>query len=141
MKTERTLNLIKPDGVNQNLVGEVLGRFEQAGLKIRALKMVWLDKSRAEGFYQVHRDKPFFPDLVKFMTSGPIVAVVLEGENAIERVRTIMGATNPAEAAEGTIRREFAESVERNIVHGSDSPESAEYEISFFFNQLEIITD
>lgn len=138
MAIEKTLNLIKPDGVKKGLIGKVLARFEREGLAIRALKMVRLTKEQAEGFYQVHRDKPFFSSLVVFMTSGPIVAVLLEGEGAIDRVRTLMGATDPAKADTGTIRREFAESIERNIVHGSDSPESAAYEIPFFFHQLEI---
>lgn len=139
--TERTLNLIKPDGVKKSLIGEVLGRFEKAGLKIRALKLVRLTREQAEGFYRVHREKPFFSSLVEFMISGPIVAVLLEGEDAIGRVRTLMGATDPKKADVGTIRREFADSIERNIVHGSDSPESAADEITFFFNRLETAGD
>lgn len=136
---ERTLSLIKPDGVAKGLVGEVLGRFERAGLKIRALKMVRLSREEAEGFYRVHRDKSFFPSLIEFMTSGPIVAVLLEGEKAIELVRTLMGVTDPGKAEPGSIRWQFGESIERNVVHGSDSPEAADYEIPFFFSQLEIV--
>jgi len=138
---QQTLNLIKPDGVKKGLIGEVLGRFEQAGLKIRALKLVRLTREQAEGFYRVHREKSFFPSLVEFMISGPIVAVLLEGEDAIDRVRALMGATDPKKADAGTIRREFADSIERNIVHGSDSPESAAVEIPFFFDRLETAGD
>ncbi len=135
---ERTLSIVKPDGVEKGLIGEVIRRFEKEGLKIKALKMVWLTKEEAEGFYAVHRDKPFFSSLTDFMSSGPIVPMVVEGEDAIRKVRELMGATDPSNAEEGTIRRDFASSVERNIVHGSDAPETAAFEVSYFFNALEI---
>lgn len=135
---EKTLSIVKPDGVEKNLIGEVLGRFEKKGIKILALKMIHMTKKQAEGFYYVHRERPFFSDLTDFMSSGPCVVVVLEGENAIKTVREEMGATNPKDAADGTIRKAFADNVEKNIVHGSDSLESAEYEINYFFNNLEI---
>ena len=135
---ERTLSIIKPDGVSKNLIGEVLRRFEISGLKVIALKMLRLSKSNAEGFYTVHKDKPFFPSLTDFMSSGPCVVTVLEGADAISTLRNIMGATNPKEAEQGTIRRDYASNIERNIVHGSDSVESAAYEIRYFFNVLEI---
>lgn len=135
---ERTLSIVKPDGVDKGLIGEVIRRFENAGLRIKALKMVWLTKEEAEGFYAVHRDKPFFSSLTDFMSSGPIVPMVVEGKDAIKKVRELMGATNPADAEPGTIRRDFASSVERNIVHGSDAPETAAFEVSYFFNALEI---
>jgi len=135
---ERTLSIVKPDGVKKDLIGEVLRRFENNGVKIVALRMVYLSKTQAEGFYQVHRERPFFSSLTDFMSSGPCVVMVLEGEEAISRVRNIMGSTNPEEAEPGTIRRDFASDIEKNIVHGSDSPESAVYEIGYFFNQLEI---
>lgn len=135
---ERTLSIVKPDGVTKNLIGEVLGRFEKKGLKIIALKMVKLSKAEAEGFYAIHRGKPFFTSLTEFMFSGPCVPMVIEGKDAISRVREIMGATDPAKAAIGTIRKDFALNIERNIVHGSDSPESAFFEIKYFFNALEI---
>jgi nucleoside-diphosphate kinase len=134
---ERTLVMVKPDAVRRGLVGEVIRRFEGAGLTIRALKMVYLDRGEAEGFYAVHRQRPFFSSLTQFMSSGPIVALVLEGEGAIARVRELMGATDPAKAAPGTIRRDLASSIEQNVVHGSDSPESAAYEIPYFFGALE----
>jgi nucleoside-diphosphate kinase len=134
---ERTLAIVKPDGVEKGLVGEVIRRFEAAGLKLLALQMVRLDAQRAGGFYHVHRQRPFFASLVAFMTSGPIVPMVLEGEQAIARVRQIMGATDPAKAEPGTIRREFASSIEKNIVHGSDAPETARFEIDYFFSSLE----
>ncbi len=137
-KLERTLSIVKPDGVTKNLIGEVLGRFENKGLKIIALKMVKLSKAEAEGFYAVHKGKPFFRSLTEFMSSGPCVPMVIEGKNAISRVREIMGATDPAKAAKGTTRKDFALNIERNIVHGSDSPESASFEIRYFFNALEI---
>ncbi|RLA93825.1 MAG: nucleoside-diphosphate kinase [Deltaproteobacteria bacterium] len=136
---ERTLSIIKPDGVRKGLIGEIIKRFDQNGFKIRAMKMVHISKKEAEGFYAVHRDKPFFESLTKFMSSGPIVVMVLEREGAIEKNREIMGATDPAKAAEGTIRREFADNIEQNIVHGSDSPETARTEIAYFFNALEIV--
>jgi nucleoside-diphosphate kinase len=135
---ERTLSIVKPDGVAKNIIGEVIRRFEKKGLRIVALKMVKLSKAEAEGFYAVHRGKPFFASLTEFMSSGPCVPMVVEGENAISMVREIMGATDPAKADKGTIRRDFASNIERNIVHGSDSPESASFEINYFFNSLEI---
>ncbi|WP_363315392.1 nucleoside-diphosphate kinase [Thermosulfurimonas sp.] len=136
---ERTLALVKPDGVSRNLIGEVLRFFEQAGLKIIAMKMLRLSKKEAQEFYNVHRDKPFYDSLTDYMSSGPIVALVLEGENAISRCREIMGATNPAEAAEGTIRKSLGLDKEKNTVHGSDSPESAAREIAFFFSERELL--
>ena len=136
--SERTLSIVKPDGVGKNLVGEVVRRFEAAGLRVVALKMIRLDERGAAGFYAVHRDRPFFASLVRFMTSGPIVPMVLEGENAIATVRRIMGATDPAKAEAGTIRRDFAGSIEQNIVHGSDAAATAGHEIAFFFNALEL---
>jgi len=136
---ERTLSIVKPDGVMRNLVGEVVRRFESAGLKVVALKLTRLERGEAEGFYHVHRQRPFFPSLVEFMSSGPIVPMVLEGEDAIARVRTIMGATDPARAEPGTIRKEFASSIEKNIVHGSDAPATAAFEIGYFFSALEIL--
>ena len=135
---ERTLSIVKPDGVRKGLTGEVIRRFEAAGLRVAALKRVVLRKQDAEAFYSVHREKGFFQSLTDFMSSGPVVAMVLEGEDAILRTRKIMGATNPEEADPGTIRAEFAEEIEQNIVHGSDSPENAAIEAAFFFNQLEI---
>jgi nucleoside-diphosphate kinase len=135
---ERTLSIVKPDGVAKNLIGEVIGRFEREGLRVLALKMVHMTKEQAQGFYAVHREKPFFDSLTDFMSSGPAVVMVLEGEDAISRTRRIMGATNPKDADPGTIRKEFADNVERNIVHGSDSPQTAETEIKYFFNALEI---
>ena len=135
---ERTLSIVKPDGVAKNLVGEVLRRFEENAMSVVALKMIHLSKKQAEGFYQVHRERPFFESLTDFMSSGPCVVMVLEGDGAISRVRAIMGATNPEEAEPGTIRRDFASGIEKNIVHGSDSPESAAYEIGYFFSELEI---
>jgi nucleoside-diphosphate kinase len=135
---EKTLSIIKPDGVKKNVIGEVLSRFEKNGLRIAALKKIALSKEEAQEFYFVHKERPFYDSLTTFMSEGPVVVVVLEGDNAISRVRETMGATNPANAAPGTIRKDFAESVERNIVHGSDSPESAAIEIPFFFSKLEI---
>jgi len=135
---ERTLSIVKPDGVRKNLVGEVVRHFEAAGLKVVALKMVRLDAASASGFYHVHRERPFFGSLVKFMTSGPIVPMVIEGENAIARVRQIMGATDPAKADAGTLRKLFASSIEENVVHGSDAPATAAFEIAHFFSALEI---
>ena len=136
---ERTLVIVKPDGVRKRLIGEIIRRFEVEGLKVVAMKMLRLSKAEAEGFYAVHRGKPFFEGLTTFMSQGPVVAMVLEGEGAIERVRTIMGATDPAKAAEGTIRRLYADNVQENIVHGSDSPESAAFEIPYFFSSIEIM--
>lgn len=133
MAVERTLSIIKPDAVAKNVIGEIESRFEKAGLKIVEMQMKQLSQADAEGFYAEHKERPFFADLVAFMTSGPVVVQVLEGENAIAKNRDLMGATNPQEAAEGTIRRDFAESIDANAVHGSDSPASAEREIAYFF--------
>jgi nucleoside-diphosphate kinase len=138
MALERTLSIVKPDGVSRNLIGEVYRRFEQAGLSIIAARMLHLSQREAEGFYAVHRERPFFKDLVKYMTSGPVVVQVLEGENAIARNREIMGATDPKKAAKGTIRAEFALSIEQNVVHGSDAPETAAQEIAYFFRTTEL---
>ena len=135
---ERTLSIIKPDGVKKGLIGEVIKRFEKAGLKIAAMKMIHMSKKEAEGFYAVHRGKPFYNSLTDFMSSGPCVVLILEGEKAISRNRELMGATNPKDAAPGTIRKEFAGNVEQNIVHGSDAPATAAYEMGYFFNSLEI---
>ena len=139
MPVERTLSIIKPDATRRNITGKVIDRLEQAGLRIIAQRRILLTKERAEEFYGVHRERPFFADLVAFMTSGPIVVQALEGENAIARNREVMGATNPAEAVEGTIRKDFAESIEANSVHGSDSPETAAEEIAFFFSADDIV--
>lgn len=136
---ERTLSIIKPDGVKKNLIGEVISRFEKKGLRIAALKKLMLSKEEAKAFYIVHKERPFYNSLTDFMSEGPIVVMVIEGESAISKVREIMGATNPKEATPGTIRADFATDIERNIVHGSDSPESAAYEIPFFFSALEIV--
>jgi nucleoside-diphosphate kinase len=138
MAVERTLSIIKPDAVAKNVIGEIYSRFERAGLKIVAAKMTWLAKPDAEGFYAVHRERPFFKDLVAFMTSGPVMIQVLEGENAIAKNRDLMGATDPRKAAPGTIRADFAQSIDANAVHGSDGPETARTEIAFFFPSLEI---
>jgi len=135
---EQTLSIVKPDGVKKRVIGEVIARFESAGLKIAALKMLKLSKEDAKKFYIVHKDKPFYNSLTDFMSEGPIVVILAEGENAISRVRDIMGATNPKDAAPGTIRADFASDIEHNIVHGSDSQASASYEIPFFFSPLEI---
>ncbi|MBW1836130.1 MAG: nucleoside-diphosphate kinase [Deltaproteobacteria bacterium] len=136
---ERTLSIIKPDGVNRGLIGEVIKRLESSSLKILAMKMIWMTKPQAEGFYAVHKERPFFDSLTDFMTSGPVVVMVLEGENAIEKYRKLMGATDYKEAEEGTIRRDFATDIEKNVVHGSDSPESAAFEMGYFFNSFEIV--
>ena len=138
MAIEQTLSIIKPDAVSRNIIGEVEARLEKAGLKVLAMKMVRLTKTQAESFYDIHRGKPFYEDLVSFMTSGPCVVQVLEGENAILANRDVMGATDPQKAAPGTIRRDFAKNVDANVVHGSDSPENAKREISFFFSECEI---
>jgi nucleoside-diphosphate kinase len=138
MAIERTLSIVKPDAVAKNVMGEIYSRFEKAGLKIIAAKMLHLSREQAEGFYAVHKERPFFNDLVKFMTSGPIIVQVLEGENAIQTNRELMGATTPKDAASGTIRADFAENVESNAVHGSDAPETAVVEIDYFFNPAEI---
>jgi nucleoside-diphosphate kinase len=136
---ERTLSIIKPDGVKKGLIGEVIKRFENKNLKISAMKMLHMTQEQSKGFYAVHRERPFFESLTEFMSSGPIVVMILEGENAIKMNRDIMGATNFKEAAEGTIRRDFATDIEKNIVHGSDAPETAAFEIGYFFNRFEII--
>jgi nucleoside-diphosphate kinase len=133
MAVEQTLSIIKPDGVQKNLIGEIYSRFEKAGLEIVAARMMHLSKDQAEGFYAVHKERPFFNDLVSYMTSGPVVVQVLQGESAIAKNREIMGATNPADADPGTIRADFADSIEENIVHGSDAAETAAAEIRFFF--------
>ena len=139
MALEQTLSIIKPDGVRRNLVGKILSRFEEYNLRIVASKMIHMPISTAEGFYAVHRERPFFNELTQFMSSGPVVVSILEGENAVSLHRKIMGATNPAEADEGTIRRDFAESLGENTVHGSDSIENASVEIAYFFSQTEIV--
>jgi nucleoside-diphosphate kinase len=139
MSTERTLSIIKPDATKRNITGKIISCFEESGLNIIAQKKILLTKERAEGFYSVHSDKPFFADLVNFMTSAPIIVQVLEGENAILKNREIMGATNPEEAEEGTIRKQFALSIEANSVHGSDSAETAIEEINYFFEESEIL--
>ncbi len=139
MAVERTLSILKPDATRRNLTGKINAKFEDAGLRIVAQKRVQLTKAEAEGFYAVHRERPFFGSLVEFMTSGPVVVQVLEGEGAVLKNREVMGATNPANAAEGTIRKEFAESIEANSVHGSDSAENAAIEIAYFFAQTEIV--
>ncbi len=136
--TERTLAIIKPDGVSRNLIGEIISRIEGAGLGVIAMKMVRMDKQEAEGFYRVHQGKPFYESLTGFMSSGPCVVMVLEGEEAIQRYRSLMGATNYEEAEEGTIRRAFATDIEKNVVHGSDAPETARFEIGYFFSELEM---
>jgi nucleoside-diphosphate kinase len=138
MATERTLSIIKPDGVEKAAVGQVVAKFEAAGLKPVAMRMTHLSKAEAEGFYAVHRERPFFGSLVQFMTSGPVVLMVLEGENAVAKNREIMGATDPKKAAEGTIRKELATDIEKNTVHGSDSAENARIEIAYFFPQTQI---
>ena len=138
MAVERTLSIVKPDAVAKGATGEILRRIQEAGLEIIALKMVQLTEPLARGFYAVHKERPFYGDLVAFMTSGPVVVSVLQGDDAIARYRALMGATNPAEAAEGTIRKAFATDIEKNAVHGSDAPETARVEISYFFNASEI---
>ncbi len=135
MAVERTLSIVKPDGVQKNLIGEIYRRFESAGLRIIGAKMLHLSREQAEGFYAVHRERPFFKDLVAYMTSGPVMVQALEGENAIQKNREIMGATNPKEAEPGTIRADFAASIEENVVHGSDGPETAAAEIRYFFGE------
>ncbi len=139
MSMQRTLSIIKPDGVSRGLIGEVVKRLEASDISIVAMKMLHLTQTQAEGFYAVHRERPFFESLTKFMTSGPVVVMVLQGEDVIARYRKLMGATNYEEAAEGTIRRDFATDIEKNVVHGSDAPETAAFEIGYFFNQLEIM--
>ena len=136
---EKTLSIVKPDGVSKNLIGDVIKRLESEEIEIAALKMIWMTKEQAKGFYKVHKGKPFYESVTDFMSSGPCVVMVLKGEDVIKRYRNIMGATNYKEAAEGTIRREFATDIEKNVVHGSDSVENAQFEIDYFFNSLEIL--
>jgi len=136
---ERTLSIIKPDGVSRGIAGEVIKRLEKNGLNIIAMKMIHMNRTQAEGFYAVHRERPFFGSLTQFMTSGPCIVMILEGENVITRYRTLMGATNYKEADPGTIRADFATDIEKNVVHGSDAPETAAFEIGYFFNSLEIV--
>ena len=138
MPSERTLSIIKPDGVGRNLIGEVLNRFEKAGLKVIAARMMHLSQKEAEGFYAVHRERPFFKDLVKFMTSGPVLVQVLEGAGAIAKNREVMGATDPKKAAKGTIRADLASSIDENVVHGSDAADTAAREIAYFFREIEV---
>jgi len=138
MPIERTLSIVKPDGVARNLIGEVYRRFEQAGLRVVAARMLHLSLAEAEGFYAVHRERPFFRDLVKFMTSGPVMVQVLEGEGAIAKHREVMGATDPKKAEKGTIRADLATSIDENIVHGSDAPDTAAREIAYFFRAIEV---
>ena len=135
---ERTLSIIKPDGVAKNVIGDVIRRFETNGIKIAAMKMLQLTKTQAQGFYAVHKERPFFNSLTDFMTSGPIVVMVLEGKDVIAKNRELMGATNFKDAKEGTIRKDYATDIEKNVVHGSDAPETAAFEIKYFFNDLEI---
>ena len=135
---QRTLSIVKPDGVQKHLIGEVIKRFENHGLKVIGLKMISMDKKEAEGFYAVHRGKPFFESLTTFMSSGPSVVMLLEGEGAISKIRELMGATDPKQAKEGTLRNQFATNIEKNVVHGSDAPETATFEINYFFNSLEM---
>jgi nucleoside-diphosphate kinase len=138
MPIERTLSIVKPDGVARNLIGEVLRRLEKAGLRIVAARMLHLSQHEAEGFYAVHRERPFFKDLVKFMTSGPVLVQVLEGEGAIAKNREVMGATDPKKAAAGTIRADLASTIDENVVHGSDAPDTAAREIGYFFREIEV---
>jgi nucleoside-diphosphate kinase len=139
LPVQRTLTIIKPDGVAQNNIGEVLRAFEDSRFQIVAMKMLRLSKQQAEGFYAVHRGKPFFDSLTTFMSSGRIVVMVLEGDDVINRLRAVMGATNPSNAAEGTLRKRFATSIEHNVIHGSDAPETAAFEIGYFFSEMEIV--
>ena len=138
MPVERTLSIVKPDAVAKNVIGEIYSRFERAGLKIVAARMAWLSRAEAEGFYAVHRERSFFKDLVEFMTSGPVMIQVLEGDNAILKNRELMGATDPKQALPGTIRADFAKNIEANAVHGSDGPDTAQFEIAYFFPALNI---
>jgi nucleoside-diphosphate kinase len=140
MAVERTLSIIKPDAVAKNVIGRIYSRFEENGLKIVAARMMWLSRAQAEGFYAVHRGKPFFNDLIDFMTSGPVMVQVLEGENAIAKNRELMGATDPKKAAPGTIRADFAQSIDANAVHGSDGPDTARVEIAYFFPEMEVFS-
>ncbi len=136
---ERTLSIVKPDGVARGLIGEVVGRFEKAGIKIAAMKLIHMTRKQAQGFYAVHKERPFFESLTEFMSSGPCLVMVLQGENVIAKNRELMGATNYKNAAPGTIRADFARDIEKNIVHGSDAPETAAFEIGYFFNSFEIV--
>jgi nucleoside-diphosphate kinase len=136
---QKTFSILKPDTVSAGKAGGVINEIEKAGFRIRAMKMLHLTEAQAQGFYHVHKERPFFGSLVKFMTEGPIVAMVLESENAIEKLRKVMGATDPAKAENGTIRKQFGTNIERNAIHGSDGPETAAFEIAFFFNQLEVV--
>ena len=138
MPDERTLSIIKPDGVGRNLLGEIINRFEKVGLRVVAARMMQLSQREAEGFYAVHRERPFFKDLVKFMTSGPVMVQVLEGDGAIAKNREVMGATDPKKAAPGTIRADLAHSIDENVVHGSDAPDTAAREIAYFFREIEL---
>jgi nucleoside-diphosphate kinase len=140
MATQRTLSLIKPDGLEKGILGKIIARLEEAGLRPIAVKMIRMTAPQAEGFYAVHRERPFFKSLVASMTAGPVLAMVLEGDNAVAKYREVMGATDPSKAAAGTLRKDFATDVEKNTVHGSDSPENAAIETAYFFNQLEIQT-
>jgi nucleoside-diphosphate kinase len=140
MAVERTLSIIKPDAVKNNVIGEIMARFEKAGLRVVAARMMHLSRQQAEGFYAVHRERPFFRDLVDFMISGPVLVQVLEGENAIAKNRDLMGATDPKKAAKGTIRADFAQSIDANAVHGSDAPETARTEIAYFFAAQEVFS-
>ncbi len=135
---EKTLAIVKPDAVRQKIIGEIIKRIEEDGLEIKSIKMAHMTKPQAEGFYDVHRDKPFFTSLVKFMTSGPVVLMLLEGENVINKWREIMGATDPAKAADGTIRKKFGTNIEQNCVHGSDAPETANFEINYIYKTFEM---
>jgi nucleoside-diphosphate kinase len=140
MAAEQTLSIIKPDAVKKNAIGKIIARFEAAGLRVVAARMMHLSRAEAEGFYAVHRQRPFFRDLVKFMTSGPVLVQVLEGENAIAKNRELMGATDPSKAAKGTIRADFADSIDANAVHGSDAPETARMEVAYFFRASEVFS-
>lgn len=140
MTKQRTLSIVKPDAVGNNLIGKIITRFEEGGLQVVAAKMLHLSEEQAGNFYDIHRSRPFFKDLVSFMTSGPVMVMVLEGDNAVARNREIMGATNPADAAKGTIRADFAKTIDENAVHGSDAEETAKQEIAFFFKPEEILT-
>ncbi|NUN13213.1 MAG: nucleoside-diphosphate kinase [Myxococcales bacterium] len=141
MAVEQTLSIIKPDGVKKGVIGQVIARFEGAGLKVAAMKMAHLTRAQAEGFYHVHQQRPFFGSLVEFMTSGPVVLMILQGENAIAKNRELMGATDPAKAAPGTIRKDFASGIEQNTVHGSDGPDTAAFETQYFFNVFDRVNE
>ena len=136
---QRTLTILKPDSVNSGKAGAIISEIEKAGFRIRAMKIIHLTEAQAQGFYHVHKERPFFASLVKFMTEGPVVPMILEADNAIEKLRKVMGATDPAKAETGTIRKQFGTNIERNAIHGSDGPETAAFEIGYFFNQLEVV--